>query len=50
MRTGRGLVGTSLDMRTATWLERNGGVGPGADSFYEYLLKAYLLFGDVQYW
>ena len=45
MRTPLGLFGTSLDMTTATWLDNNGGIGASADSFYEYLLKAYVLFG-----
>lgn len=45
MRTPLGLFGTSLDMSTASWLGSHGGIGASADSFYEYLLKAYVLFG-----
>ena len=45
MRTPLGLFGTSLDMTTASWLSSQGGIGASADSFYEYLLKAYVLFG-----
>lgn len=45
MRTPLGLFGTSLDMMQGMWLDNNGGIGASADSFYEYLLKAYILFG-----
>ena len=45
MRTPLDLVGTSIDAPRAQWNNRLGGTGAGADSFYEYLLKAYLLFG-----
>lgn len=45
MRTPLGLFGTALDMQKGVWLDPNGGVGASADSFYEYLLKAYILFG-----
>ena len=45
MRTPLGLFGTALDMRQGVWLDNNGGIGASADSFYEYLLKAYILFG-----
>lgn len=46
MRTPLGLFGTALDMRRAAWLDHNGGIGASADSFYEYLIKAYILFGE----
>jgi hypothetical protein len=26
------------------------GIGAGIDSYYEYLLKAYLMFGDEEYY
>ena len=32
-------------MAHGVWLDNNGGIGASADSFYEYLLKAYILFG-----
>lgn len=32
-------------MTQAVWNNRQGGTGAGVDSFYEYLLKAYVLFG-----
>ena len=48
MRTGRNLVGTSIDTQSNMWNNRVGGTGAGADSFYEYLLKAYVLFGKSE--
>ena len=47
MRTPLGLFGTSLDMAAAAWLEPNGGIGASQDSFFEYMLKAYVLFGTL---
>jgi hypothetical protein len=29
-----------------TWINRSGGIGAGCDSFFEYLMKAYVMFGD----
>ncbi len=49
MRTPLGLFGTALDMQRAVWLDPNGGIGASADSFYEYLLKAYILFGEASH-
>ena len=46
MRSENDLLGTTLDMADATWLSTSGGIGASADSFYEYMLKAYILFGD----
>ena len=45
MRTPLNLLGSSLDMATGEWRDPNGGIGASSDSFYEYLLKAYVLFG-----
>ena len=45
MRSPLNLVGTSIHMTQAMWNNRLGGTGAGIDSFYEYLLKAYILFG-----
>ncbi|KAL0039486.1 hypothetical protein WJX79_010327 [Trebouxia sp. C0005] len=50
MRSPLNLVGSSIDMTTGSWNNRLGGTGAGADSFYEYLLKAYVLFGRTEYW
>eukprot|EP00929_Paragymnodinium_shiwhaense_P077468 TRINITY_DN39894_c0_g1_i9.p1 TRINITY_DN39894_c0_g1~~TRINITY_DN39894_c0_g1_i9.p1 ORF type:complete len:917 (-),score=194.63 TRINITY_DN39894_c0_g1_i9:78-2828(-) len=41
-----GVPGCSIDTSTAKLLRRDSGIGAGSDSFYEYLLKSYLVFGD----
>lgn len=43
------LMGTILNVHTGEWVRRDAGVGAGIDSYYEYLLKAYILFGDKKY-
>ncbi|KAG0241136.1 alpha mannosidase-like protein [Actinomortierella wolfii] len=48
-RTGLGLVGNTIDIQTGQWLSAMTGIGAGTDSFYEYLLKSYVLFGDSEY-
>ncbi|KAL0022767.1 hypothetical protein WJX79_002551 [Trebouxia sp. C0005] len=44
-----GLVGNTLHTDNQEWLRKDSGIGAGIDSFYEYLLKAYLVFGEVEY-
>lgn len=46
---GSDLIGTILNIHSGDWVRRDSGVGAGVDSYYEYLLKAYILFGDDQY-
>lgn len=46
MRSPLNLFGSSLDMERAEWKDASGGVGASSDSFYEYLLKSYILLGD----
>ncbi len=41
-----GLLGKHINTETGQWSESLSGVGSNADSFYEYLLKSYLLFRD----
>ncbi|TPX71850.1 hypothetical protein SpCBS45565_g00845 [Spizellomyces sp. 'palustris'] len=43
------LVGNSLSVKDAKWYNTMAGIGAGIDSFYEYLLKAYILFGEYVY-
>lgn len=43
------LVGSVLNIHNGDWIRRESGVGAGIDSYYEYLLKAYILFGDESY-
>ncbi|VDK53114.1 unnamed protein product [Anisakis simplex] len=40
-----GLLGNVLNIQTGEWLGVASGLGAGVDSFYEYLLKSYILFG-----
>ncbi|KRX19438.1 ER degradation-enhancing alpha-mannosidase-like protein 1 [Trichinella nelsoni] len=41
-----GLLGNVIDIQTGEWVVTTSGLGAGMDSFYEYLLKGYLLFGQ----
>lgn len=50
LRSSLNLLGTTLDVVTGTWIEYSSGIGAGVDSFYEYLVKAYILFGKEEYW
>ncbi|XVF50267.1 hypothetical protein PTKIN_Ptkin04bG0082600 [Pterospermum kingtungense] len=50
MRSPLNLLGTTLDVTTGEWIEYSSGIGAGVDSFYEYLCKAYILFGKEDYW
>ncbi|KAI9911667.1 hypothetical protein PsorP6_008829 [Peronosclerospora sorghi] len=45
-RSRIGLVGKHIDTDTGHWTETISGPGSNSDSFYEYLLKMYELFGD----
>ncbi|XP_027168460.1 alpha-mannosidase I MNS5 isoform X1 [Coffea eugenioides] len=50
MRSSLNLLGTTLDVVTGEWIEHSSGIGAGVDSFYEYLLKAHILFGRDEFW
>nr|XP_043636110.1 alpha-mannosidase I MNS5 [Erigeron canadensis] len=50
MRSSLNLLGTTLDVETGEWIEYSSGIGAGVDSFYEYLIKAHILFGKEEYW
>lgn len=41
-----GLVGSEIDVVTGKWVGRESSISGGSDSYYEYLLKAWKLFGD----
>uniref|UniRef100_A0A673J8C0 alpha-1,2-Mannosidase n=1 Tax=Sinocyclocheilus rhinocerous TaxID=307959 RepID=A0A673J8C0_9TELE len=43
------LVGTTINIHSGEWVRRDSGVGAGIDSYYEYLMKAYILLGDDQF-
>ena len=38
-----------IDINTGTWLDNQASIGAGSDSFYEYLFKSYVLFGDSEF-
>ena len=44
------LVGSVIDVESGKWVRTDCGVGAGLDSYFEYLLKGYVLFGDREYW
>lgn len=48
-RSRLGLVGEVIDVRTGEWVRTASHVGGRIDSWYEYLLKASLLFGDEDF-
>jgi Glycosyl hydrolase family 47 len=48
-RTAIGLVGSAIDVRTGAWTDPDSHVSGGIDSYYEYLLKSWLLFRDTTF-
>ena len=48
-RSRIGLVGSAIDVETGAWKDRDSHVSGGIDSYYEYLLKAWLLFRDPDF-
>ncbi|XP_064632448.1 ER degradation-enhancing alpha-mannosidase-like protein 1 [Lineus longissimus] len=44
-----GLVGNVINIQTGQWVGQMSGLGAGLDSFYEYMLKAYIMFGDESF-
>eukprot|EP00667_Euglena_gracilis_P007554 EG_transcript_7630 len=49
-RSTLGLVGNHINITSGEWTVKDAGIGSGIDSFYEYQLKAYVLFGDIDAW
>ena len=45
-RSSIGLVGSETEVETGKWTDPTAGIMSGIDSYYEYLLKASILFGD----
>jgi len=45
-RSSVGLVGSWINVQTGEWVDSSSHIGGGIDSYYEYLYKAWLLFGD----
>ncbi|KAH6590208.1 hypothetical protein BASA50_009470 [Batrachochytrium salamandrivorans] len=48
-RSDLDLVGNTMSIITNRWVHNAASIGAGIDSFYEYLLKAHVLFGDEEY-
>ena len=47
-KSGLGLFGNHIDIRTGHWVAHGSSVGTYTDSFYEYLVKASFLFNDPE--
>ncbi len=45
-RSSIGLVGTTINVETGEWVDKASHISGMIDSYYEYLLKASILFGD----
>jgi len=45
-RSAIGLVGEQIDVQTGKWVRTNSHISGMIDSYYEYLYKSWLLFGD----
>ena len=45
-RSKIGLVGSSINVETGKWVDTTSSIEGGTDSYYEYLLKSWLLFDD----
>lgn len=43
-----GLVGSLINVDTGEWVNKDAHIGGGIDAYYEYLLKAWLLFEDQE--
>lgn len=48
-RSGIGLLGSHIDVKTGAWVYKDSGIGGGIDSLFEYLYKAYLLTGKKKF-
>lgn len=44
-----GLLGNHINIYNGLWTLKESGIGAGVDSYFEYLYKGYLLFGDEEY-
>jgi ER degradation enhancer, mannosidase alpha-like 2 len=45
-RSSIGLVGSTINVETSAWMDADSHISGGIDSYYEYLWKCWLLFGD----
>jgi mannosidase alpha-like ER degradation enhancer 2 len=49
-RSDIGLLGTTINVETGEWRNRESHISGMIDSYYEYLLKSWLLFGDRDFY
>ena len=47
-RSDIGLIGDVIDVETGEWVSNQSHICAGVDSYYEYLYKSYLMFGDKE--
>ncbi len=47
-RSDIGLIGDVINVETGEWVSKQSHICAGVDSYYEYLCKSYLLFGDPE--
>lgn len=47
-RSDIGLIGDIIDVNTGEWVGKTSHICAGVDSYYEYLYKSYLMFGDPE--
>ncbi|CEP14550.1 hypothetical protein [Parasitella parasitica] len=48
-RSNLNLLGNVIDIQTGQWIHTASSTGAGIDSVFEYMLKAYVLFGEQEY-
>ncbi|ETW10015.1 hypothetical protein, variant 1 [Aphanomyces invadans] len=48
-RSELNLLGSTINVHTGEWVHTHTGIGAGLDSFYEYLLKYYVMSGDSDF-
>jgi mannosidase alpha-like ER degradation enhancer 2 len=48
-RSRIGLVGTTINVETGAWVDRDSHMSGAIDSYYEYLIKSWRLFGDADF-
>jgi len=47
-RSPLGLVGSTINVETGAWIDNDSHISGGIDSYYEYLWKCWILFGDKE--
>ncbi|ORY05339.1 hypothetical protein K493DRAFT_204582, partial [Basidiobolus meristosporus CBS 931.73] len=43
------LLGNVIDVESGKWIHPTASTGAGVDSFFEYMIKSYVLFGDTEF-